>query len=66
MNTAIATATTSLVDAIGDFGTELVSALETKAETSNLKSGAFTNISVGTADPTGGEDGDVYLKVATS
>jgi hypothetical protein len=44
-------------------GTDFVDLIDTlNDDISNLKTGAFTNITVSTADPTGGAVGDIWIK----
>lgn len=64
-NPQISTASAALDTAFEDFGTQLSDELESKATSASLGTGAKANITVSTADPSGGVNGDVWLKTAS-
>lgn len=56
-------AITAMETSIAGYGAGVQTELDSKADTTSLGTIASHNFSSGTADPTGGVDGDIYAKL---
>lgn len=62
---SISSQTTLLITAVNNMKTGLTTKFGTKVNTTAIGTAAAKNITVNPADPSGGADGDIWIKTAS-